>query len=341
MKNNPIILICNKTDENVLTKVRQAFPDCGIRIGPEIDSYNHKVDSILMKGVEVLLCGIPPVNFDDFDCLKFIQLSSHGYSQVIGLPVIERGIRVCNGLGTFDVPIAEWNIAMMVNLRRDLRGMIRNQEAGIWDPAERFQYEIFGSTVGFFGYGGLARATARLAKSLGMRVYAFDAQPIGPRKNNYVVPGTGDPEGILPDKTFMPGQEMEFLKELDFLIMTVPLTNKTRGIIGEEHLKALPRHAFVLNPARGALIQEEALLKALREYWIAGAALDTHYYYPMPADHPLWRFPNVIMTPHISGSGGCQSYIPRVYDIFIQNLQRYGEGKPLLNELTHSQLKGE
>jgi phosphoglycerate dehydrogenase-like enzyme len=341
MTNTPTILICNKIDDTVLARVRQAYPDSEIRVGPDIDNYKHTVDPRLMKGVDVLLCGIPPVNFNDFDCLKFIQLSSHGYSQVVGLPLIERGICVCNGLGTFDVPIAEWNIAMMVNLCRDLRGMIRNQEAGVWDPAERFQYEIFGSTVGFFGYGGLARATARLAKYLGMKIYAFDAQPIGPRTNYYVVAGTGDPEGKLPDKTFLPGQEMEFLRDLDFLIMTVPLTNKTRGIIGEEHLKALPRHAYLLNPARGPLIQEEALLKALREPWIAGAALDTHYHYPMPADHPLWRFPNVIMTPHISGSGGCQSYIPRVYDIFVQNLQRYCDGKPLLNELTESQLRGE
>ncbi len=340
MTKKPTILICNKSDDNVLARVRQAYPDSEIRIGPDIGDYNHKVDPKLMKGADVLLCGIPPVNFDDFDSLKFIQLSSHGYSQIYNLPTVERGIRVCNGLGTFDVPIAEWNMAMMVNLRRDLRGMIRNQEAGVWDASEKYQYEIFGSTVGFFGYGGLARATARLAKGLGMKIYAFDAQPIGPRTNYYVVPGTGDPEGILPDKTFLPGQEMEFLRDLDFLIMTVPLTNKTRGIIGEEHLKALPRHAYLLNPARGPLIKEEALLKALREYWIAGAALDTHYHYPMPADHPLWRFPNVIMTPHISGSGGCQSYIPRVYDIFIQNMQRYCSGQPLLNELTKSQLMG-
>lgn len=340
MTNNPTILICNKINDHVFARVKQAFPNSEIRIGPDIEEYNHTADPKLMKGADVLLCGIPPVNFNDFDCLKFIQLSSHGYSQIYGLPTIERGIRVCNGLGTFDVPIAEWNIAMMVNLRRDLRGMIRNQEAGVWDPADRFQYEIFGSTVGFFGYGGLARATARLAKNYGMKIYAFDAQPVGPRTNYYVVPGTGDPEGKLPDKTFLPGQEMEFLGNLDFLIMTLPLTDKTRGIIGQEHLKALPRRAYLLNPARGALIQEEALLKALREYWIAGAALDTHYHYPMPADHPLWRFPNVIMTPHISGSGGCQSYIPRVYDIFIQNLQRYYANKPLLNELTESQLKG-
>jgi phosphoglycerate dehydrogenase-like enzyme len=89
------------------------------------------------------------------------------------------------------------------------------------------------------------------------------------------------------------------------------------------------------------LIQEEALVKALREKWIAGAALDAHYYYPMPPDHPLWKFENVIMTPHISGSGETTHYLPRTWDIFAQNLPRYRKGEPLLNELTPAQLRGE
>jgi phosphoglycerate dehydrogenase-like enzyme len=106
-------------------------------------------------------------------------------------------------------------------------------------------------------------------------------------------------------------------------------------------LRALPHTAFVLNPARGPLIQEPALLRALQESWIAGAALDTHYYYPMPSDHPLWRFSNVIMTPHISGSSQSQHFAGRVWKIFVQNVERYVSGDPLLNELTPTQLNGE
>jgi len=82
-------------------------------------------------------------------------------------------------------------------------------------------------------------------------------------------------------------------------------------------------------------------LRALREGWIAGAALDTHYCYPMPADHPLWRFPNVIMTPHISGAASNRHYLGRVWKIFVENVERYLAGRPLLNELTSSQLNGE
>jgi phosphoglycerate dehydrogenase-like enzyme len=97
----------------------------------------------------------------------------------------------------------------------------------------------------------------------------------------------------------------------------------------------------VLNPSRGPLIQEAALLRALREGWIAGAALDTHYAYPLPSDHTLWRLPNVIMTPHISGSAESPHFLTRIWDIFLQNVERYRSGKPLLNELTAAQLRGE
>jgi phosphoglycerate dehydrogenase-like enzyme len=176
-----------------------------------------------------------------------------------------------------------------------------------------------------------------------MKIYTMDRaiQLDTPRTNIYSVPGTGDPECKYPDRIFATGQEKEFLKDLDFLILTMPLTKNTEGIVGEEELKALPSTAYILNPARGQLIKEEALLKALRGGWIAGAAIDTHYYYPMPADHPLWRFPNVIMTPHISGSTLSQNFTARIWDIFVQNVERYTQGKPLLNELTASQLKGE
>jgi phosphoglycerate dehydrogenase-like enzyme len=88
------------------------------------------------------------------------------------------------------------------------------------------------------------------------------------------------------------------------------------------------------------LIQEKALIRALEEKWIAGAALDTHFYYPMPPDHPLWRMPNVIMTPHISGSSRSPFFLPRVWDLFNQNVRRFLQGQPLLNELSSQQLAG-
>lgn len=294
-----------------------------------------------IRDVHILLCPRPPVNVADMHALELVQICSAGYGQLFGLGLAERGVRACNALGIFDVPIAEWNIAMMVNLARNLRGMIRNQEKGIWDRSSMFQSEIRGSTVGFWGYGGIGRETARLAKALGLRVHVLTRRGIRPRPHTHVVPGTGDPDGTLPDQVFVAGREMEFLAGLDFLVLAMPLTKRTEGLLGERELRALPRHACLLNPARGKIIREEALLRALREGWIAGAALDTHYYYPMPPEHPLWHFPNVIMTPHISGSGEGPRFLERIWYIFSENVRRWLGREPLLNELTPSQLAGE
>jgi len=291
--------------------------------------------------VHCMLCAIPPQNVAEMQSLEVIQLSTVGYSQLYGLKLADRSVRVCNARGVFDVPIAEWNIAMMINLLRNMRGMFRNQETGTWDRSETFQRELRGSVVGIWGYGGIGRETARLCKSLGLTVHVLSRFGVGPRVNTYCVPFVGDPGGSLPDRVFLSDKLNEFLSDLDFLILCMPLTRVTAGIVGERELKLLPSHAFVLNPARGPLIEESALLRALRESWIAGAALDTHYQYPMPADHPLWHFPNVIMTPHISGSNRSSHFKERIWDLFVNNAKRYLGGDLLLNQLSHSQLGGD
>jgi phosphoglycerate dehydrogenase-like enzyme len=294
----------------------------------------------LLADVEILFCTRPPANFEEMKSLRLIQIASSGYSQLFGLDLAERGVRACNARGVFDTPIAEWNLAMMVALARDLRGMIRNQETHTWDRSATHQKELRGSTVGIWGYGGIGRETARLAKAFGLRVHVLARGPVRPEANVYAVKNTGDPNGELPDRVFTTGEELVFLQELDFLVLALPLTNETEGLLGERELQSLPRTAYLLNPARGPIVQEEALLRALREQWIAGAALDTHYHYPMPPEHPLWAFPNVIFTPHISGSSLSTHFTQRIWDVFLQNTRRYLNGEPLLNELTAAELSG-
>jgi phosphoglycerate dehydrogenase-like enzyme len=332
------ILIDSTIHQPSLEKL-QALPGVEVRvIAPEDEP--REISKDILADTEVIFGTVPPANLDDAKALKLIQIGSVGYTQLYGLDFPRRGIRACNARGVFDPTIAEWNIAMMINLLRDLRGMVRNGEYGIWDRDARFQRELRGLTVGIWGYGGIGRATARLAKAFGMKVRVLSRTGVKGRDDTYLVADTGDPEGVLPDEVFTAGQEPAFLAELDFLIMAVPQTPQTTGMVGEAELGVLPPTAYVLNPARGPIIQEQALLKALREGTIAGAALDTHYYYPMPADHPLWRFPNVIMTPHISGSDSSPHYQERVWDIFVQNVQRHMAGESLLNELTPAQLDG-
>jgi len=298
------------------------------------------LDPALIRDADGLFCSLPPKNFAEMTAVRWVQLASTGYSQLFGLDLPARGIRATNCRGCFDVPIAEWCVAMMVNLARDARQMIRNQEAAIWDRSAQFQREIRGLTVGLWGYGGIGRETARLARALGMEVWVVSRGGIQPRGEVYSVPGTGDPEGELPDRVFVKGQEREFLSGLDFLILAMPLTPATEGIVGEAELRALRPTAYLLNPARGPLVQQEPLLRALRENWIAGAAIDTHYQYPLPPEHPLWAMENVILTPHISGSSLSPHFISRVWEIFSENVGRFHAGKALLNQLTAGQLSG-
>jgi len=288
----------------------------------------------LIADVDILLCKLPPKNIDDMRRLKLIQLASVGYEHLRHVGFADRPIQFCNARGLFDTAIAEWNIAMMINLTRDLRGMIRRQDAGQWERLDTFQQEIRGKTVGLWGYGGIGRETARVAKALGMTVQVLTRSGVKPRLRDWTPAGTGDPEGKLPDRVFTAGQEQEFLSRLDFLILALPRTQATNGMVGERELRALPKQAFVLNPARGPIIQEQPLIRALHEGWIAGAALDTHYHYPMPADHPLWRFPNVIMTPHISGADKSSLFPQRLGELFLANVQRWINREPLWNEVT-------
>lgn len=300
------------------------------------------VDPARLRGVDALFCTFPPTNFADADALRWVQLASTGYTQLIGLDLPARGICATNARGCFDVPIGEWVIAMMVNLARDVRRMIRNQDAATWDRSAGFQREIRGMTVGLWGYGGIGRETARLARQLGLRVHVLTRSgKVAPRRDVYSVPGTGDPDGVLPDRVFGAGEELELLRGLDFLVLALPLTKATEGLIGERELKALPRTAYLLNPARGPIVRQEALIEALQQGWIAGAALDTHYQYPTPPDSPLWHFPNVIFTPHIAGSSLSPRFKQRLWEIFTINVERFSRGETLLNELTPAQLVGE
>lgn len=290
------------------------------------------------ESFEGLFCSTLPENIDQFTNLRWVQIDSAGFSQLIPANLPQRGIVATNAAGVFDVPIGEWCLSMMVALARDLPGMLSNQRNAVWDRDARFQKEIRGGTVGFWGYGGLAREAARLSRACGLKVHVLARGSLRKREDVFVLPGTGDPDGTLPDRVFPAAEWKEFLGGLDFLVMALPLTDATRGICGEQHLRALPDSAFLLNPARGPLIEESALVQALREGWFAGAALDTHYAYPLHPSHPLWKMPNVILTPHISGSTGSPGFGGRIREILSRNLERFVENRPLLNRIPEGDL---
>lgn len=323
-----------------LVEVLAETPGVSVRLLPDIQEAVRPQPPELIRDVDILLCSYPPKNLTDMARLDFIQLTSAGFEHMYGLPLVERGIRVCNGRGLFDIPIAEWSLGMMINLRRDVRGLIRNQENHVWDRDPRFEREINGMTVGIWGYGGIGRQTARLAKAFGLKVHVLARSGVSPRENIYVPEGKGDVAGVLPDKIFSYQEKEAFLSGLDFLVLTFPKTPATVGIVGERELRALPKHAFFLNPARGNVVQEPVLIRALQEGWIAGAALDAHVEEPLPPNHVFWDMPNVIVTPHLAGASQTPAYGRRLMDLFTQNVRRRLAGKPLLNELTPDQLAG-
>ena len=187
------ILVDFDTTPDALEKL-QAIPGVQVDVvdNPGMDKAQTHPTPLLAEA-DLLLCMLPPTNIAEMSKLRFIQISSSGYTQLFGLGLVEKGVRASNARGVFDVPIAEWNLAMMINLHRDLRRMIRNQEAGLWEKSERFQRSVRGKVVGLWGYGGIARETARQARALGMTVHTLTRSGVHSRTDIYCKPGTGDP----------------------------------------------------------------------------------------------------------------------------------------------------
>ena len=234
MKNDPTILILISKDDASLSRIHKSHPKADVRVGPWVNAAGQTLPPEMLKGVDVLFCELPPANFADFDRLKWIQLTSAGYTQVLNLPILEKQIRVTNGLGTFDIPIAEWNIMMMLWWHRSMLDAQTDQRAANFNRDAKYQRELRGSTFGFYGYGCIARETTRIAKAMGLKVWALTRGPVAKRSQTFCVEGTGDPDGVLPYRVFSPDQIEEFMGGLDYFIVTVPLTPVTKGIIGEK-----------------------------------------------------------------------------------------------------------
>lgn len=246
--------------------------------------------------------------------LRWVQLSHVGID-TLDPSLAQTGVQFTNGAGVNTVAIAEWVIGCMLMQVKGWPGAFHAQAAGEW---ARFQSgELRGRTVGIVGMGDIGRETARLAKALGCRVIAT--------RRSY----TGHEPDPPADATYPPGELRALLAASDFAVLTAPGTAETRHLIGRAELDALGPRGYLLNIARGSLIDEAALAEALRDGRIAGAALDVFEQEPLPADSPLWSLRNTILTPHTSG--GTERYFDRLIEICCDNLRRYVDGTPLRN----------
>jgi len=264
--------------------------------------------------------------------LKWIQTHSAGVNYLLDEPVWHSQVIITNVSGIHAVPMAEHALAMILAFRWRLRTMWHYQTRSEW-PQGRWDLfaapELRGSTVGLVGYGAIARELARQAQNLGLRVLAANRSGQRRLHQGYREPGIGDPQARIPEKIYPSAALLAMLAECDYVVVLAPLTSETRHLMDAPAFEAMKPGAFFFNLARGGLVDETALVEALRQGEIAGAGLDVFEEEPLPADSPLWQMENVIISPHVSGF--TPKYDERASDLFAENLRRYLAGEPLLN----------
>ncbi len=287
----------------------------------------RKLDSILAEAEVVFTSPIiPPDIVARAPRLRWVQLTSAGVDRLLEEARLKPGllgsdVTVTTASGIHAVPIGEYVIGVMLAFAKGLHRSMRSQGERTWRPY--WAEELYGKTVGVVGLGAIGSYVARLAKALGMRVVAVR------RSAERGVKGQGSGVREDVDELLPPSELPYLLAESDYMVTAVPLTAETRGMIGEKELRAMKPTAVVINIARGAIIDEGALVRALKEGWIAGAGLDVFEREPLPPESELWGLENVIVTPHISG--GTPRYMELAVELFCDNLRRYLAGEPLRN----------
>lgn len=240
--------------------------------------------------------------------LRWVQIMGAGVDRFLTAP-LPPDVKLTRAPGVFGPWMAQYTLGWLLWVTLRMEAVRQAQQARRWAPfnADR----LHGRTLGILGAGSIGRAIARAARAFGMRV-------TGVTRSGRRVAGV--------DRVYGRGALRAFLREADYVVVVLPLTPETRGIIGEPELRAMKPSAWLVNIGRGPLVDEAALIRALQERWIAGAILDVFPKEPLPPEHPLWGLPNVVVTPHIAGPSTPEEIAP----IFNANLRRYLAGRRLL-----------
>ncbi len=268
--------------------------------------------------------------------LRWVQLHFAGMNRVTSLPIVQaEDVEVTSASGIHAVPIAEYCIGMMAAFNLKLPLMLANKAAADWqeDAYSVFQPRTLrGQTLGIVGYGSIGRELGRIAAEMGMTVLACKRDLLASTEDTgYYLPGTGDPTGDIPDRLYPPEAVGSMASMCDFLVVAAPLTDQTHHMIDAAVFEQMKPTAVLVNIARGALVDEEALISALAAETIGGAVLDVFEQEPLPATSPLWNLDNVIISPHVAGNH--LDYHESASRLFEENLRRYIENEPLLNRL--------
>jgi len=246
--------------------------------------------------------------------LKWIQALGSGVDGIVDLPSLRGEVMVTNLHGIQGPPVSEAAMMAMLALSRGLQRAIRSQDRRKWD---RFPASLLkDKTVGIFGVGVIAEELAPKCKAFGMTV-------VGISSVKRPVPGF--------DRMASRDELEQVVRELDYLVLLTPYSAATRGVVGEKVLAAMKPSSYLVNLARGGVVDEPALIEALQEKRLAGAALDVFSQEPLPEDHPFWSMERVLVTPHLGGF--CDVYVDKALPVVVENVRRYlgGERSRMVN----------
>jgi len=328
------VLMTSNINDTQLNRLRSVSSRLNIVSKPrEQGTWSRSDPSELLEGDEEIFYGfMPPRNLSKAPHLKWVQLHSAGIDHLSNHPILSSDILLTTTSGIHAVPMGEFAIMMMLALARHVPKMGKLQDRGEWPTTGKGILrgsELRDKTFGVIGYGSIGREAARIAKQ-GFKMRVLAMTRTGKKEDGgYVEKDVGDPHGNLPDAWYGSQQLIELLNQSDFVLITTPLTSQTRNLIGEAELRAMKPNGYIMNVARGEVIDENALVRALKEHWIAGAGLDVFATEPLPATSSLWKLENVLIAPHVSGD--TPNYNDRALKLFAENLKRYLNGEGLFN----------
>src|SRR5579875_3505585 len=278
-----------------------------------------------LKRAEIVCSYRMPENWHELaPHLRWLQYPGAGVDALLptGLLAADSGVIVTTASGIHATTISEYVFGSMLMFNWNWPEMVRLQESHVWAHSASWYHlggrELEGQTLGVIGLGHIGRRVAVLGHAFGMRVLGI--------RRSFLDEEATDPD---LDVSYSPRHLHELLGQSDYVVLAVPLTAETELLIGEAELRTMKSNAYLVNIARGRVVDEQALIRALREGWIGGAGLDVAQIEPLPSNSPLYGMPNVILTPHISGVS--VHYETRLAALFADNLRRYRAGEPLFN----------
>ncbi|MCH5139136.1 phosphoglycerate dehydrogenase, partial [Clostridiaceae bacterium UIB06] len=268
-----------------------------------------------LKNIEALACYNP---FDTFDIsklekLKWIQISSIGIDQIPKDVVLKNNIIITNNKGGYSIPIGEWIVMDILNLLKRSSYFYRKQNEKQWKMDSKV-LELYGKTVSFVGTGTIAVEAAKRLQGFGVSVLGVNTSG---RKVEYF------------NECYPMESIDEVLNKSDVVIITLPYTKETHHLINEDKFSGMKNNVFLINIARGAIIDEKSLINNLNKGKVLGAALDVFEEEPLPASSPLWNMNNVIITPHNSWISELRN--ERRFNLIYENMKRYAQNEELIN----------